>query len=357
MANDCGRMRLGPARSWLLRTLMCVMALVPAIAVASRVWALPSCPVSPSTITSCCVADQAGQTYSLGANISATGECIDISAPKILLQLNGFTITGPAQISGTIITGGVGIGIHVLSTAPNLTIFSSSGGTVRQFATGFQSDAPNTVVLDLTCFLNIRGCVFNGAGAWASYIYATGNSKNGIVMTPGASGSFALELISSFNGSNGIVLNGTTGVTLWSTTAENNAGYGLWLKSASFNSIFGGHLEGNTLAGAYLGCHADGPSSTACSTLPSHGNTIGGSVTVGSGCGPGSQPYGIAIDSGNRRNHVTTVFTDRSCSGSADTIDDGFDGNGATCAGNFWDFNSFITMNSIPSSSHPFCID
>jgi hypothetical protein len=329
------------------RTLACGAAAGAVIlAMAGSALALPACPVS---ISKCCIANQAGKTYSLGADILAADECIDISAPNVFLNLDGHTITGP----------GFAIGLHVLSSAPNATIFP---GVIQKFATGFQTDAPNTIEYVVEAVLNERGFFFNGPAAFAVPI-AVENVHNGIVLTAAASGSVVWQATSASNGGNGIVLNGTSGVTLWNPTAAANVGYGLWLKGASFNSVIGGDIEENTIAGAYLGCHGGGPSPAPCTIPPSSNNTFmtGGSgapLTVGSGCNkPNSQPYGIAIDKGNGRNHVFAVVTDNACSGSADTIFDAYDGNGAACMANLWFDNIFVTKNHTPSASHLFCID
>ena len=337
--------------SSLRRLLACTAALIAGIFARGLAWALPACPASPSIISSCCVANQPGKTYALGANLIAPGECIDISAPKVVLSMNGFGITGP---------GATGIGIHVLSTAPNGVIFWGPPVVVENFATGFQSDALNTFAFEPETDFNNRGMVLNGPDAFVVGAVARANVKNGIVLTAAASGSFMFGPASQVNGANGIVLNGTTGVILWKPQSLANVGYGLWLKGAFFNSVIEPLLEENTIAGAYLGCHASGPSPAACSIPPSNDNSISGG-TVGSSCTttPAPQAYGIAIDTGNAHNHVLFMAADTNsnCTTPGDTIFDGFDGNGPACARNFWFANSFPLKNHAPSSTFPLCID
>jgi hypothetical protein len=321
------------------------------------IWALPSCP-TPTLISTCCIADQAGKTYLLGSDLveNKSVDCIDIAAPSVLFEMNSHTITGPI---------GGGIGIHVLSTAPNAIVLG--GDAVEKFAVGFQSDAANTFSEEVETALNTRGIIFNGSGAIALLPIAVANLHNGMVLTSAASGSYLIEPESISNSGNGIVLNGTTGVTIADIVAEENVGYGLWLKGASFNSIHTGVLEGNSIAGAYLGCHADGPSTAPCAIPPSNGNSIDGlfspGLKVGS-CPSGTQHnqgIGIAIDTGNKMNHVLVVTTDTnsSCGTPGDTILDGFDGNpGVACAGNFWFSDTFtIAPNHTATSAHPFCMD
>ncbi|HZO81421.1 MAG TPA: hypothetical protein VFB33_06965 [Candidatus Binataceae bacterium] len=289
---------------------------------------------------------------------SVAGDCVDISAPGVLFELNSHSIIGP--------TGQPGIGLHVLSTAPNTTVFG--GGLIEHFATGFQTDAANTFAIEPEAVFNNRGVVFNGPGALGLVPIAELNLHNGIVVTPAADGSFLIEPVGESNNGNGIVLNGTTGVMLWDAVGIANVGYGLWLKGASFNLVNGGVLEQNTIAGAYLGCHAGGPSSSACSIPPSNGNTLEGldsnsvPLVVGSGCptSPHPQPYGIVIDTGNAKNHIVVFETDTNsnCPTPGDTISDGFDNNGAACAGNVWFDNAYTKgPNHVANPSHPWCMD
>jgi Periplasmic copper-binding protein (NosD) len=366
------------AHRMLRRVAGCAVAFIAAAFTTSSVWALSSCPVMPTLISQCCVADQAGQFYELGADLTPTNSCIEISAPRVFFEMNGHTIISTSAVPK-------GIGVHVLSTAANAAF--GGGKPIENFATGFKSDAPNTVASAVFAEFNNQGIVFNGPGALGFLIGAETNLKNGIILTAAASGSFMANLEAFTNSKNGIVLNGTTGVTLEEALAAQNSkngivlnrttgaalfivasvgngGYGLWLKSSSFNSVDGGVLEENTIAGAYLGCHAGGPSSAACSVPPSNGNTLAGflnSLEVGSDCHspPLPQEYGIAIDKGNRKNHVIFVTTDTntSCSTPGDTVDDGYDGNGAGCAGNFWSSNKFPLVNHTAIPAHPFCID
>lgn len=183
------------------------------------------------------------------------------------------------------------------------------------------------------------------------------NGANGIVLD-GADDVSVYEMGAIDNTANGIVLNGTEGVSLVLAGAEGNGGYGLWLKGASFNSITQATFLDNTIAGVYLGCHASGPSSAACAIPPSDSNVLL-SIEVGSDCPTVAHPqaYGIAIDVGNRKNHVFDASTSTGCSGSGDTTFDGFDGNpGANCAGNFWYNNKLTSENHKNSTANPLCM-
>jgi hypothetical protein len=342
------------------RMLGCAAALITGVFATGMAWAIPSCP-TVGNITSCCNADQAGTIYTLGADLtrSNANDCIQISAPNVFFNMNSHSITGPLPAAA-------GVGIHVLSTAPNAIVLG--GGVVEDFTTGFQSDAANTFEGIVLAEFNTRGTVFNGPGALGFEPVGISNLNNGIILTSAASGSYMLVPVSESNGKHGIVLNGTTGVTMAGPVAFQNAGYGLWLKGASFNSITeGGDLEGNTIAGAYVGCHATGPSNAACAIPPSNGNSFLGdfqSLVVGScpGGNQHNQGIGIAIDSGNSKNHVAGVETNSTTSGTCthpgDISADGFDGNpGAACAGDFWFSNSFtIPPNHAPTANHPFCM-
>lgn len=338
-----------------LRVAGLTAGLIIAALAANPAWALPSCPIFPGgTIQKCCVADQPGGIYKLGQDIAPTktATCIKISAPRVLLA-SGYNITG----------NGAGIGIHVLSTAPNVVI--TDGASISDFSIGIKTDAPNTLLANVVTESNTRGIIVNGPGAFVVQSEAVDNAHNGIVLTPAASGSFLVSVESAANGGNGVVLNRTTGVSLQNVLALQNVGYGLWLKGASANSVVGGRLEGNTIAGAYLGCHRDFPSNAACSIPPSNNNSfdgyIGVPLTVGScpGGTQASQPYGIAIDKGNGRNKILRVVTDTnsSCSTPGDTLYDGYDGNGANCRGNFWVGNQLTIENHAYSINHIACME
>lgn len=323
----------------------CVGALIVGVFTASLGWALPSCPVYPATISACCVADLAGQEYMVGADLTAARNCIKISAPNVLFDLNGRNVTGAYT----------GIGVHVLSTAANAVVISQvfAPAMVTHFTIGFKTDAPNTVVAEMITDFNIWGVVFNGRGATGKNFLAIGSVQNGITLTPAASGSYLYGAQAWENSKSGIVLNRTSGVAIRYPIAIRNYGYGLWLKGASSNFVYEGELEGNGVAGAYLGCHADGPSAAGCTIPPSNDNSIQSSfdydLLVGS-CPRGTQinqPYGIVIDKGNRHNHVLYVRTDSSskCANPGDTAYDGYDGNGVHCGENVWYKNFFSSMN------------
>jgi hypothetical protein len=340
------------AHRTLRRIAGCVAALIAAMLTTNQAWALPSCPVG-TAIKECCVADQPGQFYAVGSFITHTGTCFKISAPNVFFLMGGITATGT----------GTGIGIHVLSTAPNAAIDNCR---LQGFATGFKSDAPNTFVYGAETDLNERGMILNGPSAFVILPVAKENSKTGITLTPAATGSYLLGADVESNNRNGIVLRGTTGATLRLVYSWQNVGYGLWLKGASFNSVVQGGLEGNTIAGAYLGCHAGGPSPAACAIPPSHSNSFDGVGTtyhfiVGScpGGTQANQPYGIAIDKGNGQNHVFSVSTDRSssCPTPGDILYDGYDGNGANCNGNVWYSNGLAKKNHPGTLPHLLCID
>lgn len=324
--------------------LACIAGLI-GIFAAVPAWAISSCPVAPSPIKTCCIADQAGQSYQLGQDLRATGDCIEISAPRVVFSMGG-SITGPGE---------AGIGLHVLSSAPNAVIY---GQVIQGFAVGFKTDAANTFLYGIFAQFNKRGIIFNGVDDFAVQGLAFVNTRSGIALTANATGSSLYLMGSQENGANGIVLNGVTGASVLDASVLANANYGLWLKGASSNVIYGGTYQGNGTAGVYVGCHAAGPTPGACSIPSSNGNTLY-NLDVGSYCGPPlySQEYGVAIDQGSGGNHVYDTSTNKACSGAGDTTYDGYDANGGDrCHGNMWVLNFFALSNHNPPTG-TFCIE
>jgi parallel beta-helix repeat protein len=134
----------------------------------------------------------------------------------------------------------------------------------------------------------------------------------------------------------GIKLLGVTGANVIDSIATGNSTFGIWLKGASDNTIEFFTASDNTIAGAYLGCHAAGPTGAPCApgTPPANANTLSGDIVGGtfsdvSATSPAKQRFGIAIDAGNLRNRVLDV------KGTGNGILDAIDEN-PNCASNMW---------------------
>jgi hypothetical protein len=137
------RWRLPGMAGLLVGGLGMVVAATPAHA------ALPVCNATTGDITACCKitgpAKNVSGMYNFTGTVNATagGDCIQIAAPGVELNLNNNSLEGSNP------TAPVGIGIHVLATAPgalvnggaDLNPSASTIGSIASFATGIQNDA------------------------------------------------------------------------------------------------------------------------------------------------------------------------------------------------------------------------
>jgi hypothetical protein len=168
------------------------------------------------------------------ANLQATGgDCIDISAPFVLLNLNNL------KISQNVAGKGKGIGIHVLSTATGTSVnggadFVGSPGTIADFSVGVQNDAPRAAIFSFDAQFNVTGVVNNGANALFANFISSFNSQNGVI-NRGASGAL-FSLFKVTNSADGVLLTSaaapsppTSNVRLISFTTELNSHNGVKL--------------------------------------------------------------------------------------------------------------------------------
>ena len=324
--------------------------------------------------TACGVVIATSGCYNMTTSLVATsssGDCIQITAPNVYLNLTGVSITG---------TGGssTGNGIHVTSTGAGATIVS---GDVSGFNIGILADARVVLEAPTVEDNNSDGIQLDSAAA-GKIVGGSSSSNGGNGVTLTGSNSFSLvnftanenvgsgieagtssavditDTTANNNTLSGITLNsssaanisglnansnGTYGVELFKsnsnkilgTTINLNGIYGVYVKESASNSIASpyGTIHCNGTIDVYLGCSdTAGPDGTACAT-PSSANEID-NVTV---YGTGVNPYGIVIDLGNISNRVL------GSNGSTDPIDDMYDANKA--GQNTWFGNTFTTAN------------
>jgi Periplasmic copper-binding protein (NosD) len=326
--------------------------------------------LSPSA---CGVVISTAGCYNMTTSLTATssGDCVEITAANVYLNLSGVSITGTGASS-------TGNGIHVASTGAAATIV---GGSVSGFDIGILADARVTLEAPDVEDNNSDGIQLDSAAS-SKIVSGSSDSNGGNGVTITGSNSFTLvSLDASNNGGSGIDVststsgditnatansnelsgitlnksnstnipglnansNGTYGVEVISSTSNKifgtainlNGIYGVYLKESSDNVIAspGGEVHCNGLIDVYLGCSdTAGPNGVACAT-PSSANEMDGVVVYGTG----ANPYGIVIDLGNTANRVL------GSNGSTDTIDDMYDANKA--GQNTWFGNVFTTAN------------
>jgi hypothetical protein len=168
-------------------------------------------------------------------------------------------ITACCKITGSNPTAPVGIGIHVLATAPgalvnggaDLNPSASTIGSIASFATGIQNDAAKaTFGFFFVASSGGNAIVNNGVNASFFDFWSISNEANlnGLVDT--ASGALFFNFYDVGNGGNGVVLKSppapappTTNVRIMDFTtgspgsSNSNSGYGVVLKNVVANDL------------------------------------------------------------------------------------------------------------------------
>ncbi len=104
------------------------------------------------------------------------------------------------------------------------------------------------------------------------------------------------------NTASGIELNEGSSNTLNGIVLDDNGTYGVWLDGSGANTVNNFTAEGNGLAGVYAGCSSSGPNGTTCASLslpPSSHNTVTGGYLAPDESEVGNG-WGIAIDTGKQ---------------------------------------------------------
>lgn len=298
--------------------------------------AAPPPPDCTSSISSCgCKVTQPG-TYTVtddldaGQGLTKSGNCLEVSAHHVILDLQGHAIIG----------NGTGIGILILSSAHDTTVqgtdlSETAQAIINSWKVGLEDDADN-VVIEL--FRQIGGNSFNPHG----------NAGDGILLQNASNATLA-NFNASFNGGAGIdvrggssnrvlncdaISNTTAGVimtssnlnTITNCTISGNAGYGVWLDTSKQDQIFTSSLNGNGKIGLLIGCHAEG----TC-----HGIKGSSLNHVSSSGANGNQGAGVTVERGSFNNQITNMSSAGN-GGSSDLIDNNF-----SCDGNNWFNNAF----------------
>jgi parallel beta-helix repeat protein len=258
--------------------------------------------------------------------IPTSGSCIEIAASNVVLSGGSHTITGPGIGTAT-------VGLHIDASTKSVLLQSVN---VTGFGVGFKLDGRLSTLSSTSASTNGRGVVVNGPVALLATVIVTSNLNAGVLVNPTANGATLDRVTAMSNTGPGIKLLGVTGANVIDSIATGNSTFGIWLKGASDNTIEFFTASDNTIAGAYLGCHAAGPTGAPCApgTPPANANTLSGDIVGGtfsdvSATSPAKQRFGIAIDAGNLRNRVLDV------KGTGNGILDAIDEN-PNCASNMW---------------------
>jgi parallel beta-helix repeat protein len=304
--------------------------------VAGLAIAAPQPSACPASIASCgCTATQS-QTYTVTDDLDASqgltknGNCLEVSAKHVILDLQGHAIIG----------NGTGVGILILNGASDTTVQGTDATETAQaivngWGIGLEDDADN-VVIEL--FRQIGGNTFNPHG----------NAGDGILLK-NASNTTVANFNASFNGgtgvdvqggsknrimncdsisniANGVILASSDVNTILNCTIVANTGYGVWLNSSNQNQIFTSALNGNGKIGLLVGCHKEGKCTGSKGSNQNHFSSSGAN---------GNNGAGVTVEEGSSNNQITNMSSAGN-GGSADLID-----NNPNCDGNLWFNNKF----------------
>ncbi len=238
--------------------------------------------VCSKTISACGCEIKAAGVFTVNQNLSfvkGVANCILIVGDNVVLNLNGFSITGPGN-------GAKGSGVFIKKAS---TVFVEGQGAASQPAiiSGWQFGIDN-----------------NGDHVLIQDVDTTGNSSAGIYFTQ-ANSSEVVNFSSS-----------------------NNSGYGLWLGSGNFNLIGSGTTSSNVLDGVFVGCTGT-PGHCTSTGGTANSNAVSDMVSETNGGG------GITVQFNSNFNQIGK------CSASGNTGGDLVDKHGGTgCAHNLWFANT-----------------
>lgn len=254
--------------------------------------------VQPRAIDACTTIDTAG-AYIVGLNLQSTaGDCIDISAPNVALNLGSHTIAG----AGT----GHGVGVRVLAGAENAHL---SNGIVRGFDEGIVVDAPGARIGRMTVEDNLT----------------TG------VLLQNADNSAVADSIAVDNGAYGLAVQGSNGVSILSSYTARNGVYGIWLNDVSYSFVAANRVGPAGSAGIVLGCSPDGSFGGRNCAADTHNQIKHNSIDAGNG-------FGIVLSAHAAANAIVGNTNSNGSYGAFDMD--------ATCGSNVWQGNTFTTSNA-----------
>lgn len=290
-----------------------------------------------SSITSCgCTITQTG-TFTVANELNASqgltkgGNCLEVSADHVILDLQGNAIIG----------NGAGIGILIHNSGHDSTVQGTdlseptAQAIINNWNIGLEDDA-NNVVIEL--FKQIGGSIFiqhgnagdavvllNASGVTVANFNASFNGGTGVNIQGGGNNRI-MNCDSISNAGNGVILASSNVNTISNCTINSNTGYGVWLNTANQNQIFTSSLNNNGKIGLLVGCHKEGK----C-----NGNKGSDLNHISSSGANGNSGAGITVEQGSSNNQITNMSSAGN-GGTSDLID-----NNPGCDGNLWFNNAF----------------
>lgn len=269
-----GRFKGKGINNWCVSLIASALAAPLLATIGSSVAYAQTVPACSTAIQACGCQIKKRGTYSVVADLDATqgltpdGDCIELKAPRVTLNLNSHKITGPGGTNSA-------IGIDIRSGS---NYDSINGGSPDASLSGWQT-----------------GIEDSGRRDTLSAVDTSSNGLDGIEINQGR-----YDQVTSWN-------------------ADNNGAFGAWIKQGSGNSLAQGSANGNGKAGIFIGCSAGGPSGEDCTgESASKGNDLQDDSTDSNG------EFGVALDSNSADSTIDTVtgsnnatddLLDDSCSG------------------------------------------
>ena len=205
---------------------------------------------------------------------ATSGDALRITSPNVTLDLNGFTLSSTAGVTGKgiFVTGGLNnIVIKNGNIAGNSTVFPT---TIAGFENGINADAssgtPFGAFRNLTVeAMQVSGCRNYGILAYygtVTHCTVAANGSDGLI----ASDSIVTGCIAKFNGGSGIY-----GATITNSSAISNGRNGIVASSGSVTGCVA--RDNNTSAGTYYDLNAI--NAAVAFTRYGTGNTTGSTLT------------------------------------------------------------------------------
>src|SRR6202046_4335104 len=262
--------------------------------------------------------------------LTKAGNCLEVSADHVILDLQGHAIIG----------NGAGIGILIQNSGHDTTVqgtdpTETGQAIINGWGTGLEDDANNVVIELFRQFggnnLNPTGnkgdgvLLQNASGVTVANFNASFNGGTGVEVQGGSSNRI-MNCDSISNAGNGVILASSNVNTISNCSINGNTGYGVWLNSANQNQIFTSSVNGNGKIGLLVGCHKEGKCTGNKGSDLNHLSSTGAN---------GNSGAGITVEEGSSNNQITNMSSAGN-GGPSDLID-----NNPGCDGNLWFNNAF----------------
>jgi hypothetical protein len=251
--------------------------------VSSSIAAASDCVKAPKAC-GCSITSSGVYTLEQDLAFSGVGDCLSIKAKNVVLNLNGFNITGPGEKS-------TGSAVHVRNVE-NVWVegqgSASQPSIIRGWKYGIEDDGNQVLIKNVSTI---------------------GNSSAGIYV---------------FKATNSEIVD---------FESSNNSGYGVWLSSGSGNRVGSGTTSSNVSDGVFVGCVGNGAGVCASAGGNATSNTLYNLTSTNNGGG------GIRVQFNSNFNQIGDCVT------SGNTNYDLIDRHtGSTCGRNLW-FANIGTKN------------